>query len=60
MLEDYELVQDYQEILENIKEFNKSVEGKAAGISRLNTFKHWFYAPELEMFGPSNLLDTKK
>lgn len=60
MLVDNVLVENYQEIVENIREFNRSVEEELAGIPHLTSFKHWFYESKLDMFGPAKFIGYKK
>jgi len=47
---------NYQEILENVKQFNNDLKNSTDIVSQLRMFKHWYYVPEIFMFGPSKYI----
>lgn len=44
------------EVFENIIQFNKDLEQKTEIISQLSQFIHWYYVPDLDLFGPSKYI----
>lgn len=46
----------YQEIIENVKQFNNDLKNSTDIVSQLSMFKHWYYVSEIGMFGPSKYI----
>lgn len=59
MVSRYELVTSYDEVVENIRQFNDDLSRGAPGITSLSQFHHWYYIPELNAFGPSKFIGYK-
>ncbi len=56
----FELVNDYEEVVANVKQFHKDLENGSYMIDKLPQFKEWFYLPELDAFGPSKYIGFKQ
>ncbi|WP_017754965.1 hypothetical protein [Calidifontibacillus oryziterrae] len=54
-----ELVTKLDEVIENVKQFNKDLAAGEDVISQLTMFKHWYYLEELDLFGPSKYVGYK-
>lgn len=55
----YELCSTLDDVVDNVRRFNKELrEGKDI-ITQLSQFKHWYFIPELELFGPSKFVGYK-
>ncbi|WP_400162878.1 hypothetical protein ACAF76_008195 [Brevibacillus sp. TJ4] len=55
-----ELVVDYEDIISNVKQFNIDIKnGEGFLLQRLSNFKHWYYIPEIDQFGPSKYIGYK-
>lgn len=50
------LVTSVNEVLENIIQFNKDLKQETDIISQLSQFRHWYYIPQLDLFGPSKYI----
>ncbi|MEH7235901.1 hypothetical protein [Bacillus sp. JJ1562] len=50
---EYELVTSLDEAVLNIKQSNKDLNEELDVISQLSQFKHWYYNPLFDLFGPS-------
>ena len=56
----FELVNDYEEVVANVKQFHKDLENSTYIVDKLSQFKEWFYIPELDAFGPSKYIGFKQ
>ena len=54
-----EFVTEYAEVVANVRQFNQDLGTNAPIIEQLSQFKHWYYVPELEQFGPSKFIGYK-
>ncbi|MEW9053061.1 MAG: hypothetical protein AB2392_18015 [Neobacillus sp.] len=54
-----ELVTSLKEVVDNINRFNKDLEDNTDIITQLTMFRHWYYIPELNAFGPSKYIGYK-
>lgn len=52
-------VDSYDQVVANVKRFNKAIDAEELLIKRISTFHHWYYIPELDMFGPSKFIGYK-
>jgi|LSQX01.1.fsa_nt_gb hypothetical protein len=52
----HEFVNSYDEIIENVRQFNADLSRGEPGITSLSQFRHWYYIPELGTFGPSKFV----
>lgn len=55
----HEFVSSYDEIVENVRQFNADLSRGEPGITSLSQFRHWYYIPELDAFGPSKFVGYK-
>lgn len=56
-----ELVETYEQVLENITQFNYELDKHDDDIvSQLAFFKQWYFIPELDMLGPSKYIGYKE
>lgn len=53
------LVSDYKDVLINIKQFNKDLRDDLDIVHHLSQFKHWYYIPNLHLFGPGKYIGYK-
>ena len=51
-----DLVARVDEVIENVRQFNMDLEARSEIISQLSQFKHWYYIPSLDSFGPSKYI----
>ncbi|MGP4108627.1 hypothetical protein [Virgibacillus sp. L01] len=58
-MEETELVTSIDEVIINVKQFNKDLEEGTNVVSQLTMFKHWYYISSLGMFGPSKYIGYK-
>ncbi|MBU9710511.1 hypothetical protein [Evansella tamaricis] len=56
---DYELVTSLDEVVQNIKQFNSDLSEELDVISQLSQFKHWYFIPQINLFGPSKYIGYK-
>ncbi len=56
---DYELVTTLDEVVLNIKQFNLDLSEELDVISQLSQFKHWYFIPHFNLFGPSKYIGYK-
>lgn len=56
---DYELVTSLDEVVLNIKQFNTDLSEELDVISQLLQFKHWYFIPQINLFGPSKYIGYK-
>ncbi|MGO4889956.1 hypothetical protein ACJ2A9_19605 [Anaerobacillus sp. MEB173] len=56
---DYELVTSLDEVVLNIKQFNTDLSEELDVISQLSQFKHWYFIPQINLFGPSKYIGYK-
>jgi len=54
-----ELVVNLEEVIENVKQFNMDLEENTDIVTQLTQFKHWYYIPSLDAFGPSKYIGYK-
>lgn len=52
-------VDSYDQVVDNVKRFNEAVDADHPITDRLSLFRHWYYIPELDMFGPSKFVGYK-
>lgn len=45
----YELVNSYDEVVENVRRFDVDLSREVPGISSLSQFRHWYQVPKLWM-----------
>ncbi|MBT9143872.1 MAG: hypothetical protein DDT29_02286 [Dehalococcoidia bacterium] len=56
---DYELIESYQEVVENVRQFNQGLATGKDICSQLSQFRAWYYIPELDALGPSKFIGYK-
>lgn len=54
-----ELVNSLQEVVKNIEQFNKDLIAETNVVTQLTQFKHWYYIPCIDSFGPSKYIGYK-
>jgi hypothetical protein len=59
MNELYELIDSYNDVVENVYQFNVDLMLDIDLQSRLNQFRSWYYIPDLDQFGPSQFVGYK-
>jgi len=59
MLSAYDFVETIDEVIRNVKQFNKDLENGEDISKQLSQFKHWYYIPEIDLFGPSKFIGYK-
>ena len=52
----FELVNHYEEVVENVVQFNTDLDAETDLITQLGQFAHWYYIEELDLFGPSKFV----
>jgi hypothetical protein len=55
-----ELVNNLKDVIENIRQFNEDIKNRTDLNSQLSQFKHWYFIPSLNLFGPSKYIGYKK
>lgn len=56
-----EFVDAYEQVLANIKQFNRELDEHNDDIvSKLSQFRQWYFIPQLDMFGPSKYIGYKE
>ncbi|MBD8068523.1 hypothetical protein [Bacillus sp. PS06] len=55
-----QLVTDYNDVMNNMKQFNRDVLEMLEIKDQLTQFKHWYYIPHLNLFGPSKFIGYKQ
>jgi hypothetical protein len=55
-----ELITRIEEVVQNVKQFNEDLMDMTDIISQLSQFKHWYYVPTINMFGPSKYIGYKE
>jgi hypothetical protein len=53
------LVTFIDEVIKNIEQFNRDLKEELDVVSQLTMFKHWYYIPGLNMYGPSKYIGYK-
>ncbi|MBB5174545.1 hypothetical protein [Texcoconibacillus texcoconensis] len=53
---DSELVTSYDQVVQNVQQFNADLENETDIVTQLTQFTHWYYFPELDMYGPSKFI----
>jgi len=53
------LVDKYDDVVKNAKEFHKSIENDIELIRKLSMFRHWYYIEEIDAFAPSKFIGFK-
>ena len=56
----FELIDDYGEVVANVRQFHKDLESGTYMVGKLSEFKEWFYIPELDAFGPAKYIGYKR
>ena len=56
---DNELVDAYQQVVANVKQYNADLDNGEDVVTQVRQVKHWYYIPELGMFGPSKYVGYK-
>lgn len=56
---DLYLVDSISEVKNNVKHFNEDLEINEELVSKLSSFRHWYYIEELDLFGPSKFIGYK-
>ncbi|MBO8168163.1 MAG: hypothetical protein H0Z35_03125 [Thermoanaerobacteraceae bacterium] len=61
----YGLVNNIYEVINNVIQFNKDLEEETEIVDQLSQFRHWYYIPTLNYFGPAKFIgysnmDTSK
>jgi hypothetical protein len=54
-----DLVTEYAEVKQNVRQFNQDLEANAPITEQLSQFIHWYFIPELDQFGPSKFIGYK-
>ncbi|WP_078547576.1 hypothetical protein [Litchfieldia alkalitelluris] len=54
-----QLVSDLKEVVSNIEKFNNEINNHLPITGLLTQFKHWYYIPHLNLFGPSKFIGYK-
>ena len=57
---DYELIEFYQEVVENVRQFNQDLVENEVIRFQLSQFRAWYYIPELDAIGPSKFIGYKR
>jgi hypothetical protein len=55
----YELIESYQEVIENVRQFNEDLIAGEDICSQLAMFRAWYYIPEIDALGPSKFIGYK-
>ncbi|RAV17803.1 hypothetical protein [Paenibacillus contaminans] len=55
-----ELVTRIEEVVQNVKQFNEDLQNMTDIVSQLSQFKHWYYIPVVNLFGPSKYIGYKE
>lgn len=53
-------VTSMEEVMTNVRRFNKDLEEDEDLPSQLSQFRHWYYLPGLDAFGPSKFIGYKE
>lgn len=53
------LVDKYDDVVKNAKEFHKSIENDIELNRKLSMFRHWYYIEEIDAFAPSKFIGYK-
>lgn len=53
------LVTSLEEVVDNVKRFNKDLNDGTDIVTQLSQFTHWYYIPEIDLFGPSKYIGYK-
>ena len=56
---DYELIESYQEVVENVRQFNQDLATGKDICSQLSQFIAWYYIPELDALRSSKFIGYK-
>lgn len=54
-----DLIDSYDYVVDNVREFNFDLRFRADLQDQLSQFRSWYYIPELDMFGPSKFVGYK-
>jgi hypothetical protein len=60
MSNDGQLVTNYKDVISNMKQFNRDLLDQLEIKEQLTLFKHWYYIPHLNLFGPSKFIGYKQ
>ncbi|MCA1029553.1 hypothetical protein LCL95_00745 [Bacillus timonensis] len=55
-----DVVTDYEEVLQNMKQFMCDIYGGTEIVEQVTQFKHWYFIPELQAFGPGKYIGYKE
>jgi hypothetical protein len=55
----HDLVTSLEEVRNNVKQFNLDLKAQTDIVNQLTQFKHWYYIPSLDAFGPSKYIGYK-
>ncbi len=51
--------ESYRDVVANVEQFNRDLRSRHDVVSQLSMFRHWYYIPELDAFGPSKYIGYK-
>jgi hypothetical protein len=54
-----ELVTRIEEVVQNVIQFNDDLKNGTDIVTQLSQFKHWYYIPSINQFGPSKYIGYK-
>lgn len=54
------LVLSLEEIVRNVEQFNRDLLEETDIVTQLTQFKHWYYIPSVNAFGPSKYIGYKE
>ncbi|MBT2663260.1 hypothetical protein J7E35_19710 [Bacillus sp. ISL-45] len=54
-----DLVTSLAEVKSNIEQFNQDLKAQTDIVNQLTQFKHWYYIPSIDSFGPSKYIGYK-
>ncbi len=54
-----EFVSTYDDVVKNVQQFNADLHATQDIVTQLSMFRHWYYIPELDAFGPSKYVGYK-
>ncbi|MFC4320429.1 hypothetical protein [Litchfieldia salsa] len=60
MYNESQLVTDYNDVIINMKQFNRDLLEQLEIKEQLPQFMHWYYIPHLNLFGPSKFIGYKQ
>lgn len=54
------LVTSLDEVIINVNQFNSDLKNNTEITTQLSQFRHWYYIPSIDMFGPSKYIGYKE